>query len=283
MTDQPVRYLVNSHWHWDHWYGAETYKKAFPDIQIITHEKTRQMMMGPALEFNRPFLEKDLPEYLASPEKKVAAAAAANPVPPDLPRLKELLAADRWFYEQKKNVHHTFANVTYTSELNIYLGERHIQVLHHDRAITPGDSFLYLPDIKILITGDLLINPITYALSCYPTGWLNTLEKIDTLDANVIVTGHGEPLHDKELLHATMDVLRVLLREGKEAKEKGLDPDQARAAIIPHLHDLMVKMTHDDPTLNKQFEVYLVDWFLHRVFDELNGPLTNDIAHIPRQ
>ena len=25
LTDKPVRYLVNSHWHWDHWYGAETY------------------------------------------------------------------------------------------------------------------------------------------------------------------------------------------------------------------------------------------------------------------
>src|SRR5688572_1889274 len=52
ITDRPVRYLVHSHWHWDHWYGAEVYKEAFPGVQIISHEKTRQMMMGPALEFN---------------------------------------------------------------------------------------------------------------------------------------------------------------------------------------------------------------------------------------
>jgi glyoxylase-like metal-dependent hydrolase (beta-lactamase superfamily II) len=38
-TDRPVKYLVNSHWHWDHWYGAEVYKNAFPEIEIITHEK----------------------------------------------------------------------------------------------------------------------------------------------------------------------------------------------------------------------------------------------------
>jgi glyoxylase-like metal-dependent hydrolase (beta-lactamase superfamily II) len=46
LTDRPVRYVVNSHWHWDHWYGTETYLQAFPDLRIVAHEKTRTMMMG---------------------------------------------------------------------------------------------------------------------------------------------------------------------------------------------------------------------------------------------
>ena len=47
LTDQPVRWVVNSHWHWDHWYGTEVYQRAFPDVRIVAHEKTRAMMMGP--------------------------------------------------------------------------------------------------------------------------------------------------------------------------------------------------------------------------------------------
>ena len=121
------------------------------------------------------------------------------------------------------------------------MGGREIQVLHHDRAVTPGDTFLYLPKEKVLITGDLLVNPISFALSCYPTEWLTTLERIDALDATVIVPGHGEPLHDKTLLRATMDVFRVLLKEGADAKARGLDPDQAKEEIFPTLHDLMVQ------------------------------------------
>lgn len=70
---------------------------------------------------------------------------------------------------------------------------------------------------------------------------------MDALDASVIVPGHGAALHDKALLHTTMDVFRVLLREGQAAKERGLE-----------------------------------DWYLHRVYDELNGPLTDAIAPIPR-
>src|SRR5262245_51483759 len=73
LTDKPVRYVVNSHWHWDHWYGTESYVHAFPDVRVVTHEKTRAMMAGPAIEFNRPGLESQLPAYLENLEKRAAA------------------------------------------------------------------------------------------------------------------------------------------------------------------------------------------------------------------
>jgi hypothetical protein len=78
-----------------------------------------------------------------------------------------------------------------------------------------------------------------------------------------------------------MGVMRELLKAGKEAKARGLDPDQARDEVLPRLHDLMVAITGDDPKVNEAFRVYLVDWYMHRVYDELNGPLTDAIAAIP--
>src|SRR5437660_7362717 len=97
LTPLPVRYVVNSHWHWDHWYGTEAYTRAFPDVRVVAHEKTREMMMGPALEFNRPGLERQLPQYIQDLEKRVAALEAASPPPAELPRLKALLDEDRFF------------------------------------------------------------------------------------------------------------------------------------------------------------------------------------------
>jgi hypothetical protein len=78
-----------------------------------------------------------------------------------------------------------------------------------------------------------------------------------------------------------MEVFRVLLREGKAAKARGLDADQAKDAIFPSLHDLMVTLTGDDPANNNAFKQQLVDWYLHRVYDELDGPLSDAIASIP--
>ena len=271
LTDQPVRWIVNSHWHWDHWYGTETYLRAFPDVRIVSHEKNRELMMGPALAFNRPFMEQQLPAYLQDMEKRAAGT----------PALKPLLDEDTAFLEQKKNVHLVFPNVTFTDRLVIELGERHIEVLNYGRGVTPGDTFVYLPKEKILLLGDLIVNPVTFALSGFPTEWLRVLEKVDALDATTIVTGHGPPLHDKTLLRATMDVFRVLLREGNAAKMKGLDPDQAKEAILPGLHDLRVTITGDRPPVNEAFMSQLVDWYLHRVYEELDGPLTDAISKIP--
>ncbi len=39
ITDQPVRYLINTHWHFDHIMGNQVYKNAFPDLQIIAHDR----------------------------------------------------------------------------------------------------------------------------------------------------------------------------------------------------------------------------------------------------
>jgi cyclase len=282
MTDQPVRFVVNSHWHWDHWYGTEVYKAAFPTVQIIAHEKTREMMMGPALAFNQPGLDAQLPGYIASLEKRAAAAASASPPPADLARVRQLLEDDRFFLEQKRAVRHTFPSLTFTDRLTLHLGGREIQILHFDRAVTPGDAFLYMPKERIVITGDLLVNPISFALSCYPSGWLHTLEKIDALDAATFVPGHGQPLHDRELLHATMDVFRELLSQGKDLKAKGMDVDRAREAILPSLKVPMTAITHGDPALREPFAVQLVDWYLHRVYEELDGPLSDKIGAIPR-
>ena len=283
LTDRPVRYLVNSHWHWDHWYGAEIYAQAFPEIRIVTHEKTRELMKGPALEFNKPGLESQLPGYIGMLEKKLADARAKAPAAPETARLEALVAEDRFFLDQKKNVRHTLANVTFSDRLDVHLGDREIQVLHYGRAVTPGDAFLYLPKEKIVVTGDLLVNPISFALSCYPTEWLTTLEQIDKLDASVLIPGHGEPLRDNTLLHATMDVFRALLRQGKDYKSKGIAVDAAKAAILPGLEPLMVKITGNDPQKNQAFNVQLVDWYLHRVYDELDGKLTDEIASIPQK
>lgn len=281
LTQKPVRYVVNSHWHWDHWYGTQAYVAAFPGVEVIAHARTRAMMAGPAIEFNRPGMETQIPGYIADLEARIAKAEQTTPVPDNLPRLRQALAEAKYFFDQKSSVRHVLPTRTFDDILSIDLGGRVVEVRHHDRAVTPGDAFLYLPAERILVTGDLLVNPITFALSSYPTTWLKTLEHLDSLDATTIVTGHGAPLGDERLLHATMDVFRILLREGKAAKARGVDVDAARDEIMPMLAEPMQVITGGDARLEGDFRVQLVDWFLHRVYEELDGPLSDAIAPIP--
>ena len=186
LTNQPVRWIVNSHWHWDHWYGTETYQQAFPDVRIVSHEKNRQLMMGPALAFNKPFLEEQLPAYIQSVEKRAA----------DTPTLEPLLEADKAFFEQKKNVHLVFPNVTLSDRLTIELGERHIEVLNYGRGVTPGDTFVYLPKEKILAEPDAFTPPAMAGTPLIPpavpyaAALFDNIQRLK-LDVQTIAPFHG--------------------------------------------------------------------------------------------
>jgi hypothetical protein len=75
--------------------------------------------------------------------------------------------------------------------------------------------------------------------------------------------------------------LRELLRLGRAAKARGLTVEEARAEAMDSVSDLRRRLAGDDPAAKAAFGLYLVDWFLHRVYDERNGPLGDDIAPIP--
>ncbi len=49
----------------------------------------------------------------------------------------------------------------------------------------------------------------------------------------------------RQLLHATLGVFRELIKRGAAARARGLDPDTARAEIMPQIKDLMVQITGD--------------------------------------
>ena len=128
------------------------------------------------------------------------------------------------------------------------------------RAHTPGDSYVWLPEQRVLFTGDLVFNGGTpFALSGSPAGWLRALEQMAALDPVAVVPGHGE-VGGPELFEPVAAYLRFLIAAAEDARARGLTPLEAARAldlgefgrlieqerIVGNLHRTMAELDGDE-------------------------------------
>src|SRR2546430_5497341 len=85
ITPKPVRYVINTHFHWDHWHGNEVYPKAYPGAEIVTNQITREAMRQKGLKRIDDH-RRQVPAEIARLEADLAAASA--------PAERQRLAAD---------------------------------------------------------------------------------------------------------------------------------------------------------------------------------------------
>jgi glyoxylase-like metal-dependent hydrolase (beta-lactamase superfamily II) len=119
------------------------------------------------------------------------------------------------------------ANVAYKDEMTFWSGKREIRLMSVTGDAT-GSTVMYLPDSKILATGDVLVSPeegegpppwTTNSYSVTP--WLESLRRLDALDLRAIVPGQGPVMHDKKYLERTARLFATVLDQVHAALEHG--------------------------------------------------------------
>jgi len=261
-TDKPVGYLLNTHFHDDHNKGNKTYMDAFPSLAIIAQEETKKDM-----DLIQPGNIERGPKQLAAtivafkqgkdPSGRALSEDEKKQVRDLLPEMEKML-------EEFKTVVYQSPTLTFTDKLDIDIGNREVQVKHLGRGNTPGDAIVYLPKEKIIVAGDLLVYPIPYTFDGYPTEWVETLQRMAQLDAEIIVPGHGPVLHDKTYLYLVRDLYKSAV-------------DQVRAQVRccighPGFHTLdEIKSSIDLTPFRAKFAGNDKD--LQAAFDDMTAPL----------
>ncbi len=228
-TNKPVTYLLNTHWHFDHTLGNAVYAAAFPNVQIIAQIATQKTIA----EFN-PGAVLRYPNRAERFRKVLDSGKLPDGTP--------LTAADRLDYERSlaglgpvvaefKNVVQLVPNVSFDRELNIDLGGRLVQIRFLGKGNTAGDTIVYLPKEKILITGDLLDHPVPYMFGGFPVDFVNTLRIMLLFDAQTIVPGHGDVLHDKSYIQQTMELMQAVNTEVEKEINDGKTLEEVQEGL----------------------------------------------------
>jgi len=203
ITDKPVRFLLNTHFHFDHVNGNQAFA---PAVDIIGHEYTRRRLTGDILQKG---MFADILRGMPKQLEDLRARAASEQDAATKTRLDQQLRVQTAYAESLKDLKVTPPTVTLDDRMTLIRGDRQIRLLFLGRGHTGGDVVAYLPGERLLCTGDLLVNGLPNLIDGFINDWPDTLEKLKALDFDDVIPGHGEPFKGK----APIDWLQAFLRD----------------------------------------------------------------------
>ena len=231
ITPLPVRYVANTHWHFDHAHGNQVYP---PEVEIISHEATRAVIASGGSVSGRSYESfiGVLPSRIADMEAALDTAtdAAARE------QLETQLEQTRAYYAQTQEVIPTPPNTTLSERLTLHRGGREIRFLFFGRGHTEGDVVVHLPDDGVVITGDLLTAGIPYMGDGFVDEWIETLEQLKSLDFDWIIPGHGPPYQDRQRIDHVQAYFRDFLEQGRALHAAGVAAEDAAGQMDMTAH-----------------------------------------------
>jgi len=226
VTPKPIRWVVNSHYHFDHSHGNQIYG---PEVEIIGHDFTRaQMVAGKSQDSPaREFFVGGVANTVKNLEGRLAAATHDK----SRAQLEDQLAIQRNHLEGTNAVQPTPPTMTLNNTLTLHRGGREIRILFLGRGHTAGDVVVYLPKERIVATGDLLINGPSYMGDAFFTDWIETMERLKQLEFATILPGHGRAMTGKASLDHWQAYLRDFWTQAQRFHKAGTPWEEAAKLV----------------------------------------------------
>ena len=229
VTDKPIKYVVLTHYHAVRVFGASAYGAQ----QILASQDTYDLIVergeaDKASEIGR------FPRLFRNVES----------VPPGL----------------------TWPTITFTGKMTLWLGKLEVQLLQLGRGHTKGDTVVWLPRERTLLSGDLVeFDATPYAGDAYFTHWPQTLKNIAALKPLALVPGRGPALKGEAMVQKGLEVTGAFVSDvyasvkagaaaGKDLKTvyqetyAALKPKYGHWVIFDHCMPFDVTRAYDEAT-----------------------------------
>ena len=127
-------------------------------------------------------------------------------------------------------------DLTLKTEMTLFRGDREIQLHFLGRGHTGGDVVVFLPEERVIFTGDLMLPFLSYMGDAFVEDWDETLEAVKALDFDVALPGHGPPIRDKARFDHFQAYLRDLWDQASRLKSQGVSAQEAAQRVYLTAH-----------------------------------------------
>jgi glyoxylase-like metal-dependent hydrolase (beta-lactamase superfamily II) len=184
VTDKPIKYVVLSHYHAVRVMGASAYHADHIIASQATHE-----LIAERGQFDFDSEVGRFPRLFQGVES--------------VPGL-------------------TWPTLTFDSSMTLWMGKRRVELKHIGRGHTKGDIVVWLPEEKVLFSGDLVeFGATPYTGDAYLSDWPQTLANVRALGAEKLVPGRGDALTTPETVEAAISGTQEFLTQMFESVKQG--------------------------------------------------------------
>ena len=176
VTDKPIKYVLMSHYHAVRVLGASAYAAQ----EIIASQDTYELIVERGAQDMKSEIER-------------------------FPRLFQAVETIPGL---------TWPTITFKGEMTLWLGPLEVKILQLGRGHTKGDTVAWLPQQKILFSGDLVeFDATPYAGDAYFSDWPQTLDRIAALQPEKLVPGRGAALTTPAMVQAGLAGTRAFVSD----------------------------------------------------------------------
>ncbi len=195
VTDKPVRYILNTHYHGENSFGNQVFK---PLGTLITQKRTWKFLGGP-----------DGEEYLQAWKEQGRGDA------------------DR--------VSITLPSLTFDERIDLLMKPFRLKVMYFGRGHTEGDIAIYVKELRLLISGGLIThNCFPDMADSYIDEWMSALIEMENLDVETLIPGEG-PVGGRPAMIQMKHFFIILKREVMKNLEAGQSLIETQEAVYPIL------------------------------------------------
>ena len=235
ITPKPVKYVVNTHWHDDHMLGNQAYRDAYPGVQFIAHEATKEYLPGRGATARKAQVE-NLPQFAAalrdalSQKKNLAGGMLTEEESAGFSSDLKMIES---YLKDAPSFDVVLPTTTVSTPLILKRGDRTIEILQLGRGHTAGDIVVHLPREGVVVAGDLVVHPIPLVGGdqSHVTEWSATLQKLIELKPKTIVPGHGPVMRDTAYVQQMADLFKAVTERVQASIAKGETLQQARQSV----------------------------------------------------